>query len=31
MVLKDERRAAEHIAVPTITVVPATQDEPPDR
>ena len=27
MVLKDERKAAEHIAVPTITVVPMTQDE----
>jgi len=27
--LKDERRAADHIAVPTITVVPATQEEEP--
>ena len=27
MLLKDERRAAEHIAVPTITVVPVTQKE----
>lgn len=27
MLLKDERRAAEHIAVPTITVVPLTQEE----
>jgi len=30
MVLKDERRAAEHIAVPTITVVPPTQEEQPE-
>lgn len=28
MVLKDERRAAEHIAVPTITVVPNQEEEP---
>mmetsp|Transcript_15990 Transcript_15990/g.40095 ORF Transcript_15990/g.40095 Transcript_15990/m.40095 type:complete len:1090 (-) Transcript_15990:65-3334(-) len=27
MMLKDERKAAEHIAVPTITVVPMTQEE----
>lgn len=27
MLLKDERRAAEHIAVPTITVVPMMQEE----
>jgi len=27
IMLKDERKAAEHIAVPTITVVPMTQEE----
>ena len=27
LLLKDERKAAEHIAVPTITVVPMTQEE----
>jgi len=27
ILLKDERRAAEHIAIPTITIVPLTQPE----